>query len=75
MTPDGRLLSRSRAFIEIGRRLGGLWWLLTLAIRAFPRSLRDAVYDRIAGARHRVFARPDDVCPVLPPQLRERFEA
>ena len=72
--PDGTLLARSAAFIEIGQRLGGLWRLGAIAIRLVPAALRDRVYDAISNARGRLFRRPAEACPVLPPRLRERFE-
>jgi predicted DCC family thiol-disulfide oxidoreductase YuxK len=73
-TADGRILTRSTAFIRVANRLGGLWlgigWLLALV----PAGARDWVYDRVARARHKWFARPQDTCPVIPPQLRSRFD-
>ena len=71
--PDGQLRVRSAAMIEIGDQLGGIWRALALASRAVPRGLRDAFYDQIAAIRHRLFRRPEGACPVLPPDLRERF--
>lgn len=72
-TPDGQLRVRSAAMIEIGSQLGGIWRALALASRAVPRGLRDALYDQIAAIRHRLFRKPDQACPVLPADLRERF--
>jgi predicted DCC family thiol-disulfide oxidoreductase YuxK len=34
----------------------------------------NAGYDFIARIRYRLFARPDDVCPILPKHLRDRFQ-
>jgi predicted DCC family thiol-disulfide oxidoreductase YuxK len=39
-----------------------------------PRRLRDFVYDFVARIRYRVFGRRDDLCPVMPPELRARFD-
>jgi predicted DCC family thiol-disulfide oxidoreductase YuxK len=39
-----------------------------------PRLLRDVVYDLVARIRYRVFGRRDDLCPVVPPDLRARFD-
>jgi len=72
-TGDGRLLVRSAAILHILDRLGGLWRVLGIVGRSVPRSLRDSLYDWIARIRHKLFARPADVCPVLPPALRSRF--
>ncbi len=73
-TSDGRLLTRSTAALHIGSRLGSLWRLLAAIGRLVPRPLRDAVYDGIARVRHRLFAAPPDVCPLLPAHLRGRFD-
>jgi predicted DCC family thiol-disulfide oxidoreductase YuxK len=39
-----------------------------------PRPVRDAVYDFVARVRFRIFGRRDEVCPVMPPELRARFD-
>jgi len=72
-TRDGQLLVRSAAVLHVLDRLGGAWRVLALVTRVIPRVLRDSLYDAIARARYRWFARPKDVCPILPPQLRSRF--
>jgi len=72
--PDGRVLVRSRAVREIGARLGGLWRLLALASRGVPTRWLDVLYDAVARHRARLFAAPTDTCPLIPPELRARFE-
>lgn len=72
---DGRLLTRSAAALEIASRLGGLWLGLARLARLVPRSALDAAYDAIARVRKRLFASPKDACPILPPELRARFDA
>ncbi|MFP4601181.1 MAG: DCC1-like thiol-disulfide oxidoreductase family protein [Persicimonas sp.] len=73
-TADGEILVKSEAILYIGRRLGGLWRAFSTIASLVPRAVRDFVYDGIARIRHRLFAQPKDVCPLLPPELRERFE-
>jgi predicted DCC family thiol-disulfide oxidoreductase YuxK len=73
--PGEALLSRSDGVLELGRQLGGLWRLGAGVGRAVPRPIRDAIYDFVARHRQRLFARPADACPILPPALRERFLA
>jgi predicted DCC family thiol-disulfide oxidoreductase YuxK len=72
-TSDRRTLTRSAAVLHLAARLGGYWRVLGAACGLVPRSMRDVTYDLIAGIRHRVFARPVDACPLLPPHLRARF--
>jgi predicted DCC family thiol-disulfide oxidoreductase YuxK len=72
---DGRALTRSAAVCEVASRLGGLWRALGLIGSTVPPSLLDRAYDKIAGVRKKIFAQPKDACPILPPDLRARFDA
>ena len=73
-TRDGRLLTRSSAVIHILGRLGTPWRALGAVARVFPRALLDALYDFVARVRYRVFGREPDACPVIPKDLRSRFD-
>jgi predicted DCC family thiol-disulfide oxidoreductase YuxK len=73
-TLAGLLLVRSNAFLHICRRIGGGWKLLANVLRVIPRPIRDAVYDFVARVRYRIFGRTKDWCPVMPPELRARFD-
>lgn len=72
---DGTIRTRSAAALEIASRLGGFWRLLALVLARLPGALLDAAYDAIARVRKRLFASPKDACPILPPDLRARFDA
>jgi predicted DCC family thiol-disulfide oxidoreductase YuxK len=72
-TADGRTLVRSDAAIHIGEQLGGVWRVLARAASLLPRWLLDPGYDAVARVRGRLFAKPDGACPLLPPELRQRF--
>jgi predicted DCC family thiol-disulfide oxidoreductase YuxK len=74
LTRDGELLLRSAAFLHIFRRLGGGWRVLAAVLSVVPRGLRDLVYDFIARIRYRVFGKRDDLCPIVPAELRARFD-
>jgi predicted DCC family thiol-disulfide oxidoreductase YuxK len=74
LTDQGSLLVRSDALRHILRRLGGGWSVLAGASSVIPRPLRDLLYDFIARIRFRVFGRRGDLCPILPPDLRARFD-
>ena len=74
LTRDGALLMRSNASLHVLERLGGGWKVLGKILSAIPRSLRDLVYDFVARIRYHVFGRRDDLCPVVPQNLRARFD-
>ena len=71
---DGRLLTRSAAALEIASRLGGFWRGLALLGDALPAAPLDGLYDFVARIRKRLFAEPDEACPILPPAMRARFD-
>lgn len=74
LTNEGVLVARSDAVLHILGRLGGGWKILAGAGRVIPRVLRDAAYDFIARVRYGIFGTRDDFCPILPPDLRARFD-
>jgi predicted DCC family thiol-disulfide oxidoreductase YuxK len=63
---------RSDAICAIAARLPFPLRAAGWALRTIPRWLRDAVYDRIARVRHRVFGRLES-CPVPAAEVRARF--
>ncbi|WP_037283480.1 thiol-disulfide oxidoreductase DCC family protein [Saccharibacillus sacchari] len=71
LVEKGRRYVRSTAALRIARKLRFPWPLL-YALIIVPRPLRDAVYRYIARNRYRWFGK-DDVCPLPPPGVRERF--
>jgi predicted DCC family thiol-disulfide oxidoreductase YuxK len=74
LTPDGRLLTRSAAVIDILERIGGSWRRWAALLGLVPRAIRDLGYDGIARVRYRLVSGPTETCPVTPPDLRARFE-
>lgn len=73
-TSDGRLLRRSTAVVQMLRGLGGIWRVSAAVIGTLPRALPDRAYDVIANFRRRLFGAPANLCPMIPPGLRGRFE-
>jgi predicted DCC family thiol-disulfide oxidoreductase YuxK len=73
LTAKGDLFVRSDAFLHIFLQLGGGWRMLAKALGIVPRAIRDAVYNFVARIRYRIFGRRDDLCPLVPAALRERF--
>jgi predicted DCC family thiol-disulfide oxidoreductase YuxK len=74
LTREGPLLVRSDAFIHILKRLGGGWAMLGGTLEVIPRPMRDLAYDFIARVRYRVFGTRADLCPIVPADLRARFD-
>lgn len=74
-TPRADLLFKSAAVRAILLQIGGAWRLLALIMGVIPRPVADWGYDWVARIRHRLFKKPDDVCPVVPPELRSRFRS
>jgi predicted DCC family thiol-disulfide oxidoreductase YuxK len=74
LTEEGALLVRSDAFLHILRQLGGGWRNLAALLAVVPRPVRDFAYDFVARIRYRVFGTKEDWCPIVPPDLRARFD-
>lgn len=74
MASDRQLYVRSDAFLRILRQLGGGWKALAAMLSVVPRGLRDFAYDFVARVRFRIFGRREDLCPLMPPELRTRFD-
>ena len=74
LTRDGKLLMRSNASLHTMRRLGSGWIVIANILGLIPRAFRDVMYDFVASIRYRVFGRQDELCPVVPPNLRARFD-
>jgi predicted DCC family thiol-disulfide oxidoreductase YuxK len=71
---DGTLLMRSDAILYVMARMGGMWRVFATMAKVIPHGLRDIVYNIIARIRIRVFGRREDLCPLVPPELRSRFD-
>jgi predicted DCC family thiol-disulfide oxidoreductase YuxK len=74
LTSEGTLLARSDALVHILSRLGGGWRFWGRAIGMIPREVRNLGYDFVARIRYRVFGKREDLCPVVPPNWRARFD-
>ena len=73
LRPNGQYFTRTSAVVRLFERLGGYWRLLALGLAIIPRPIRDAGYDAIARIRHRLFAKPTDACPLMPPEYGRRW--
>lgn len=68
---NGKAYDRSRAALEIARRLNGLWPLLYIFI-IVPPFIRNFIYNWISRNRYRWFGRKDE-CMIPTPELKARF--
>ncbi len=65
------LYSQSEAVIQILRRLGGFWGVLTVG-GVVPVALRDAIYRVVASNRYQILGKRE-TCRVPSEQERSRF--
>ena len=69
----GTLKLKTDAVIHILHRIGGLWRVLGTVFWILPKPIRDLGYTAIGRIRHRLFSRPDGLCPLVPVALQPRF--
>ena len=62
---------KSTAILEMARILGFPFSLIYI-FRFFPKSIRDAIYDRVASNRYKWFGKKDS-CMMPTPDLKGRF--
>jgi predicted DCC family thiol-disulfide oxidoreductase YuxK len=68
---SGKAYTKSTAALRIARGLRFPWPLLRVFM-AFPRPIRDAMYDWVARHRYRWFGKRES-CMVPSPEIRKRF--
>jgi predicted DCC family thiol-disulfide oxidoreductase YuxK len=62
---------QSDASLQVYRRLGGIWWVLSLS-RFIPRWIRNPVYRVLARNRYRWFGKRES-CRIPSAEEKERF--
>lgn len=67
----GRAAASLQAITGIGKRLGGIGWLVA-PFDLLPRAMQDWLYRRIALNRYRLFG-ASDMCAVPDPALKARL--
>lgn len=70
---DGKLYLRTDGVVETLLRLGGWWAVLGWILWPIPRFLRDLPYRLVAALRSKFWAKPEGLCPLLPPEQQQRF--
>jgi predicted DCC family thiol-disulfide oxidoreductase YuxK len=68
---SGQQYVGSDAIIFVLRTLGRTGWARMLEM--VPRVIRDWGYRFIARVRYVVFGKKQELCPLVPPELRSRF--
>ena len=69
---DGRLYGKSRAGLQIAKRLDGPWPILYYLFFWVPQFIADPIYDFIGARRYRWFGKKD-ACWIPTADLRHRF--
>ncbi|MCS7019931.1 MAG: DCC1-like thiol-disulfide oxidoreductase family protein [Cytophagales bacterium] len=67
----GKIYTRSRAALEVARKLGGIWQIAYLGI-LIPPCIRDWVYQQISAKRYQWFGKRN-MCRMPTPELQARF--
>lgn len=68
---NGKIYRKSRAALEIARKLNGLWPMMYGFI-IIPSFIRDIFYSLIAKNRYKWFGKQDS-CKIPTPELADRF--
>jgi predicted DCC family thiol-disulfide oxidoreductase YuxK len=68
---DGKVYTRSTAFMRVLKNLGGGWAFFSFLI-IIPVFIRDAVYNWVARNRYNWFGKRDS-CMVPGPAIKDRF--
>lgn len=51
---DGEVFTKGDALIELGKSLGGVFWVLAFGFSIFPKRLRNGLYDLVAKNRYKL---------------------
>ncbi|MEO1054157.1 MAG: thiol-disulfide oxidoreductase DCC family protein [Bacteroidota bacterium] len=71
LVSNGKIYKKSRAALEVARKLRGLWPLLYVFM-IVPWFIRNPIYDLIAKNRYRWFGKSNE-CRMPTPELKQRF--
>jgi predicted DCC family thiol-disulfide oxidoreductase YuxK len=51
---DGEVFTKSDALVELGKALGGVFYLLAMMLSGLPKRFRNGAYDLVARNRYRL---------------------
>jgi predicted DCC family thiol-disulfide oxidoreductase YuxK len=73
LTESNDLHILSDAAVYAMKTLSPRWRQVGKVIGIFPKPLRDFGYRCVAAIRKKILKKPEEVCPLVAPELRERF--
>jgi predicted DCC family thiol-disulfide oxidoreductase YuxK len=73
-TGEGTVLTLSDAAVYALKTLSPGWCRVGKVIGVLPRPIRDLGYRSVAAVRRKLFKQPKGACPLVPVELRGRFQ-
>ncbi|MEA4936378.1 MAG: thiol-disulfide oxidoreductase DCC family protein [Paludibacter sp.] len=64
--------TKSTAVLHVLKALGGGWKMLYILYQIIPQSLRNFIYNKVAGTRYRIFGKKE-TCLVPSQEIKDRF--
>lgn len=64
--------TKSTAVLHVLKALGVSWKMLYILYQIIPQSLRNFIYNKVAGTRYRIFGKKE-TCLVPSPEIKDRF--
>lgn len=72
-TSEGDILTLSDAAVYALKTLSPGWSRMGKFVGILPKSVRDFGYRCVAAVRRKLFKKPEGVCPIVRPELRNRL--
>jgi len=73
-TAENETLTKMAAVVYVLDRLGGFWRVASWPLRILPTSVGNWLYKFVGDRRYRIFGQVENMCPILPVHLRQRFK-
>ena len=73
LTEAGDVLMLSDAAVYAMKTLSPGWRCVGKFVGLLPKPIRDFGYHFVAAIRKKIFKKPENVCPLVPDELRGRF--
>lgn len=72
-TEQGETYTKTSAFARLLQASGGLSRVLGSGLLCIPSAIRDGAYNLMARHRRQLSTQPNDLCPLISSEQRERF--